>query len=204
MKPAELLPQCVQLRQKVVVVPGVYLIYCKASGMGYVGSSQHVYRRLSAHRAQLNGKRHGSPHLQAAWSKYGAQAFRMLLLEARAGTTEELLALENAYLMAVDRELLFNTTVPAVMGRERGFKHSDETRAKMAASHKGIHTPGTSRLTLEQVQEIRRLYGALFAVRRRLRSKQDKEVTLARLAERYGVTEATMWNVLKGKSWRGS
>lgn len=111
--------------------------------MGYVGSSQHVYRRLHAHIAQLNGKRHCSPHLQAAWSKYGRAAFKLLLLEARAGTTEQLLALENAYLMAVDRELLFNTTVPAVIGVPAG------------------------------------------------------------LAERYGVTEATIWSVLKGKSWRG-
>ena len=129
MKPAELLPQCVELRQKVVKVPGVYLIYCETSGMGYVGSSNHVYRRLSAHKAQLNGKRHCSPHLQAAWSKYRRAAFKLLLLEARVGTSEELLALENAYLSAVDRKLLFNTTVPAVIGREHGFKHSDDCEA---------------------------------------------------------------------------
>ena len=159
MKPAELLPQCVELRQKVVKMPGVYLIYCETSGMGYVGSSQHVYRRLHAHVAQLNGKRHSSPHLQAAWSKYGRAAFKLLLLEARTGTSEELLALENAYLMAIDRELLFNTTVPAVMGREHGFKHSDETRAKMAASHKGKKLPYVKRSPEAVAAHVARMTG---------------------------------------------
>jgi group I intron endonuclease len=194
MKPAELLPQCVQLRQKIVVVPGVYLIYCDASGMGYIGSSNHVYRRLSAHRAQLNGKRHGSPHLQAAWSKYGAQTFRMLLLEARSGTTAELLALENAYLMAVDRELLFNTTVPAVIRRAVGVKNSPQTRAKMSASHKGKHTPATSKLTIEQVTEARQLYA----------EKKNEYGIITRLARRYQISIPAMWSVLKGVSWRNA
>ena len=211
MKPAELLPQCVELRQKVVKVPGVYLIFCEASGMGYIGSSQHVYRRLSAHQAQLNGKRHGSPHLQAAWSKYGRSAFKLLLLEARAGTSEELLALENAYLMAVDRELLFNTTVPAVIGREHGFKHSDETRAKMAAAHKGVKKPYVKRspeamaarkikppnakLTAELTGRIRADYELM------RRSRRAVTRLYAELGEKYGLSLSTVRRVCRGESW---
>lgn len=162
--------------------------------MGYVGSSQHVYRRLHAHMAQLNGKRHGSPHLQAAWSKYGRAAFKLLLLEARAGTSEELLALENAYLMAVDRDLLFNTTVPAVIGRAAGVKNSPETRAKMSAAHKGKHTPATSKMTIEQVAEARLIYA----------EKKGEYGIITRLARRYQISIPAMWSMLKGVSWRNA
>lgn len=137
MKPAELLPRCVRLRGNTVKVPGVYVIFCRTSGMAYIGSSQHVYRRLSAHHAYLNGGRHTNAHLQAAWKRYGAEAFDLLLVEARAGTQLELLALENAYLAAVDRDMLFNSTVPATLGREPGFKHGAEAVEKIRARHRG-------------------------------------------------------------------
>jgi group I intron endonuclease len=210
MKPAELLSQCVQLRQKVVKVPGVYLIYCETSGMGYIGSSNHVYRRLSAHRAQLNGKRHGSPHLQAAWSKYGAQAFRMLLLEARAGTTEELLALENAYLMAVDRELLFNTTVPAVIGRSAGFTMSAETKAKIAAAHTGVKKPYVKRSPEAMAaRKIKPAYAKLTAaLAARIRADfaaRDTKLGVSRLylelGGKYGLSLSTVRRVCRGESW---
>lgn len=210
MKPAELLPQCIQLRQKVVVVPGVYLISCETSGMGYVGSSQHIYRRLSAHQAQLNGKRHASPHLQAAWSKYGRAAFKLLLLEARAGTTEELLALENAYLMAVDRELLFNSIVPAVIGVPAGFKLSAETKAKMSAAKKGVKKayvkqspeadaarkvkPPNAKLTAELTGRIR----ADFSLR--APSCGISQVYRG-LGEKYGLSLSTVRRVCRRESW---
>lgn len=210
MKPAELLPQCVELRQKVVRVPGVYLIYCETSGMSYVGSSQHVYRRLSAHQAQLNGKRHCSPHLQAAWSKYGRAAFKLLLLEARAGTTEELLALENAYLSAVDRDLLFNTTVPATIGISAGFKHSAETKAKMSAAHMGEKRayvkrspeamaarkikPAYAKLTAALTEHIRADFAARY-------TKLGVSRLYLELGEKYGLSLSTVRRVCRGESW---
>lgn len=212
MKPADLLLQCVQLRQKTVAVPGVYLIYCAANGMGYIGSTQHVYRRLSAHIAMLNGKRHASPHLQAAWSKYGREAFSLLLLEARAGTSEELLALENAYLAAVERALLFNTTVPAVIGVPAGYKHKAETKAKMSAAHKGVKRayvkrspeamaarkikPPNAKLTPLLTARIR----ADFAL---LRAQRRGGVTglYLELGEKYELSLSTVRKVCRGESW---
>ena len=212
MKPADLLPQCVQLRQKTVAVPGVYLIYCAANGMGYVGSTQHVYRRLSAHIAMLNGKRHASPHLQAAWSKYGREAFSLMLLEARAGTSEELLALENAYLAAVERDMLFNTTVPAVIGVPAGFKHSAETKAKMSAAHKGVKLPYVKRSPEAMAaRKIKPPNAKLTAVlvehiiadftRLRAQRRVGVSALYLEIGEKYGLSLSTVRRVCRGKAW---
>lgn len=62
-------------------VCGVYRITCVPNGKVYIGSTTDVARRWKQHRSHLNRGTHGNPHLLAAWSKYGADAFRFEVVE---------------------------------------------------------------------------------------------------------------------------
>lgn len=60
---------------------GIYAIEHIASGRVYIGSSADIPQRWYQHRHSLDKGKHGSPHLQRAWSKYGPDAFEFYVLE---------------------------------------------------------------------------------------------------------------------------
>jgi group I intron endonuclease len=47
----------------------------------YVGSTSNISKRWSRHRQELSDGTHRNKHLQAAWAKYGAEAFDWRILE---------------------------------------------------------------------------------------------------------------------------
>ncbi len=116
---------------------GVYEISCTATGKRYIGSAKSFSHRWKAHRFHLDRGTHHSPHLQAAWNKYGADsfAFRVLIISK----PEHAVMYEQAAMDAFDPE--FN--VARIAGSCLGVKRSDETRAKLAAAKIGNqHTRG--------------------------------------------------------------
>jgi group I intron endonuclease len=60
---------------------GVYRIRNKLSGKSYVGSSRNIAQRWRQHRHTLNAGTSSCPRLQAAWTKYGADAFSFEIIE---------------------------------------------------------------------------------------------------------------------------
>lgn len=60
---------------------GIYKIVNTANGKVYIGQSTDIRSRFSHHRSELRGNRHHNPHLQAAWNKYGPNAFKFEILE---------------------------------------------------------------------------------------------------------------------------
>ena len=59
----------------------IYGILHMQSRRMYVGSAVKTAARWRHHRSQLQRGIHHSPYLQAAWSKYGADAFEFVVLE---------------------------------------------------------------------------------------------------------------------------
>lgn len=115
----------------------IYGIRHIASGRIYVGSAVRTNARWRHHRSQLQRGTHHSRYLQAAWNKYGAEAFGFVVLEI-VPTPDDLLVRENEWIsssMATDRRYGFNCC--PVAGSRLGVKHSDEARSKMSAAHKG-------------------------------------------------------------------
>lgn len=111
---------------------GIYLITNTSNGKVYVGSTVNFERRFARHRQQLRRGIHATPHLQAAWSAHGESAFEFkALLYCSA---ENLLMYEqraaDAY-KATDREHGYNYL--AVVGSRLGTKHTEATKAKIAA-----------------------------------------------------------------------
>lgn len=91
-------------------------------------------KRLSVHMRMLRTGGHHSAHLQSAWNLYGEGAFRVLCV-VRCDTPEGLLPAEQLEIeMHNSAECGFN--MAKVAGSPmRGRKMSEETKAKMRASH---------------------------------------------------------------------
>lgn len=92
---------------------GLYKITCKSSNDGagkhYIGCSNHVVRRLNAHKNQLRLKIHECKQLQEDFNKYGETNFFFEKLLFGAGAEKELLLdLETAILLTLPEELRYN------------------------------------------------------------------------------------------------
>lgn len=152
----ELLAVCSPMRGRTKIISGVYVIYSIANQRLYIGSSLNIYKRLITHKNRLRARKHPSLHLQASWNKYGEATFQFLLLEEGSTLQTDLIVLENKYLTALDRSNLFNTEIPAVLGRNAGFVVSEETRKKVSASLRGkLYRTHTKSAEARQAQSDR-------------------------------------------------
>jgi group I intron endonuclease len=116
---------------------GIYRITCTPTGKFYIGSAVCLRIRWKDHRSDLRYNHHDNPKLQAAWNKYGEEAFIFDILELVL-IPEMLTAREQYWLDKL--KPIFNIAPTA--GSTLGVKHSPETRAKMSASR--IGRPGTN------------------------------------------------------------
>lgn len=60
---------------------GIYCIENIIDHKKYIGLSRDIYRRWNEHKSELRNNRHINPYLQAAWNKYGEDAFVFIILE---------------------------------------------------------------------------------------------------------------------------
>jgi group I intron endonuclease len=125
---------------------GIYKIINVINNKFYVGSAVDLKRRKTRHFSELRNGKHNNKHLQAAWVKYGEQAFVFVVVEEMPEAAD-LLAAENVWLKEhVGREYCYNIGVDAVapmlgVGGEAsptwGYKHTLENRAIIAAASTG-------------------------------------------------------------------
>ncbi len=116
---------------------GVYQIRNVVNGKVYVGSSsQSLKYRWEIHRAKLRAGRHGNRYLQNAWNKHGETAFRFEIIERcspRCCVKREQHWIDCR--QSVNPRLGYNRNPTA--GSMLGFRHSEETKAKMGAAGRG-------------------------------------------------------------------
>jgi group I intron endonuclease len=92
---------------------GIYKIINVINNKFYVGSAVDLKRRKARHFSELRNGRHNNRHLQAAWGKYGEQAFVFVVVEQLA-TDADLLAAENVWLKEhVGKDYCYNIGVDA-------------------------------------------------------------------------------------------
>lgn len=115
------------------LLTGVYLIYCSADGLGYIGSAREsIEGREYNHGRAVDTGTHKNQHLQRAWDKYGEDMFEVLVVE----TCPKEIALEREqyYLdLYFDTGLLFNMSRRATGG---SGPRSEESKIKQAAAMK--------------------------------------------------------------------
>lgn len=125
---------------------GIYKIINVVNNKFYVGSAVDLKRRKTRHFSELRTGKHNNRHLQAAWVKYGEQAFVFVVVEELPDDAD-LLAAENVWLKEhVGKDYCYNLGVDATapmmgFGGELsptwGYKHTNEAKAVIAAASTG-------------------------------------------------------------------
>jgi group I intron endonuclease len=126
---------------------GIYKIINVVNNKFYVGSAVDFAVRKRKHWWQLRRGTHGNKHLQAAWVKYGEQAFTFVIVEELPSETD-ILAAENVWLKEhVGKDYCYNLATDATapqlgMTGEKNsmwgktFSHTEEAKTKIAAASK--------------------------------------------------------------------
>lgn len=116
--------------------PAIYQVLCTKSGNSYIGSSTDYVTRWGEHRRALRAGKHHAFILQRAWNRHGEAAFRFQVIEHVADDAT-ILDREQHWIEAVRPK--YNSAKFA--GSGRGFRHSEETKARLSAMFKGRKMP---------------------------------------------------------------
>lgn len=116
---------------------GIYIILNLITGAYYIGSAARGFtRRWNEHRNMLHIGKHHNHSLQSDWKFYGEPSFRFSVLE------------ECPPGRCIEREQHFIDVfdpcynILKIAGSVLGYRHTQETRAKIGLIHKDLrHTP---------------------------------------------------------------
>lgn len=122
----------IPVQNKSAPVSAVYAIRNLRSGNFYIGSSEHVVRRLRAHLSELRRGIHHSLRLQMAWTARGEDVFEFSIL--RYCPVRDLIDFETEFVQRLAP--VYNTAICMDNGM-RGRRHSPEAIAKMKENRKG-------------------------------------------------------------------
>lgn len=125
---------------------GVYQIRNRRSGKCYIGSSVNLKKRRVRHLSDLRRGQHPNVHLQAAFAKYGQDAFEFSVLENVA--RERLIECEQHYLDTLQPE--YNSAPTA--GTSLGCQRSPETRKKIRKARLGQRHSAEARRKMREVR----------------------------------------------------
>lgn len=117
---------------------GIYSILNVDTNKFYIGSAVNFNKRWNLHKYKLNQNIHENRYLQAAWLKYGKEAFEFKILEYVCGKSQ-LIYKEQTwidYTNCCNRSIGYNLAPTA--NSQLGVKRSDETKARISASKVGI------------------------------------------------------------------
>jgi len=160
---------------------GIYLLTNFLSGESYLGSTTDFTRRWLRHRRDLRRLRHANQHLQAAWNKYGENAFLFVIVET-VSSRNCLVETEQHWL---DKLKPAYNIVKVVASPFLGRRHTCETKAILSASKSGPnhpmwgkHLPATTRkkLSLARTGERNHNFG------KQLSSGQRKKLSTIKLS----------------------
>ena len=113
---------------------GIYKITNTVNGKFYIGKAINITKRLYQHKTDLKNNRHINKHMQASYNKYGISCF----------TFKPIIYCDEILLNDYERDLIYlsesyNNSIGynKTFGGE-GSKLTEETKAKISNSHKGI------------------------------------------------------------------
>lgn len=126
----------------------IYQITNMVNGKFYIGSAVSFPRRVWAHKNELRKGVHHNKHLQAAWNKYGEDAFVFEVIE-EVGDGVDLLEVESGYLKQhFGAAECYNLTMDAKaigLGLKgdlnpmwgKTFAHTEDAKSRIAAANLG-------------------------------------------------------------------
>lgn len=182
------MPQFDSLRAR----PGVYMIRCLLDKRTYVGSSVNVRKRVQNHMSALSLGKHHSPHLQRAFSKYGAGYFEVFAVgyyDKSELKDQEQFWLDNASCTFNGSRLAYRVEHTEAVRRVMSEKckaawQRPGYRERMSSMNKGV--PSKLKGTKASPAVVAKLQAAHRA-RHRTVEAFGKLWSLKELAEEYGV-----------------
>ena len=82
----------------------IYEIHNTITKQVYVGQTSQGRKRWSSHKSDLRRRTHDNPHLQKAWDKWGADAFRFAVVEELPANCSKELLLEKETALISEHE----------------------------------------------------------------------------------------------------
>lgn len=146
---------------------GIYLIINTANGKVYVGQAVNLAKRKRNHFSALKLGKHRNKHLQAAYNQYGGEAFVFEVVQEftdapdKQDLAKSLARLEQHWIdfyQSTNPEYGYNMCPSA--GSSLGYKHSAETRAKVAAAGRGRVSSPDTRAKISAAHKGKRLSSA--------------------------------------------
>jgi group I intron endonuclease len=125
---------------------GIYKIENLKNGKVYIGQSVNIEQRWAEHRSAAKKLDHP---LYRAFRKYGIGGFSFAILEEV--EQERLTEVEDFYLQFYKNKVEVYNVAP-VAGSTYGFRHSEETKKKLAAQRIGIPLSDEHRESLSRAQ----------------------------------------------------
>jgi group I intron endonuclease len=174
----------------------IYQITNMENGKYYIGSAESFERRRWQHTYDLKKGTHKNPRLQAAWNKYGPDAFVFEVLETvPEGRTP--FDVENTYLMrCVGQPDCYNINTDAYTPR-LGIPHTEESKAKMARAMQVVLAEGRGGKFIPTVETRSKMSEALKGNTNALGVKRSE-------AEREGIRQRMLGNTMwTGKTHSG-
>jgi group I intron endonuclease len=113
---------------------GIYSIRNTIDGKIYIGSTLGSFKqRFNSHKSALRHNKHGNPHLQRVWNKYGEDSFEFNIIEAIESPADVITA-EQFYLDVFYGDMCYN--IRAVAESNKGIIRSQETKRKHSITMK--------------------------------------------------------------------
>jgi predicted GIY-YIG superfamily endonuclease len=143
---------------------GIYQIRCVANDKIYIGSAVDIQQRWIHHRATLRSGNHRNKHLQAAWDKYGEDAFEFTILEY--ASRDDLLKTEQSWmdrLQCTDHSIGFNI-----------YPEAGSPGTARAQSWDGFIDPAGNEVKIINLYEFCRLNQLDFSAMHRLSKGESK------------------------------
>ena len=197
---------------------GIYRISLP-DGRCYIGQSVNVEKRWNAHRSDLRRGVNHSPYFVRAWDKYGEAAFSFEIVEPYGDSNQpikEWLSVREQHWMD-SLNACFNGR-PAAESM-LGFRHSSETRQRIAEAARGISDVTRVKMSLARkgvprpTSMLQRMSDANRGSRNpaavltetdvlRIREIASNGSTQQSIADEYGVKRPTIGSIIQGRSWR--
>lgn len=134
---------------------GIYAIINRINGKYYIGSAVNLHHRWIQHKSALNKGYHDNKYLQKSWDKYGEDNFKFVILEEI--NKDKLIKHEQFWIEisnCCDDCKGYNLRPTA--NNQLNYKHSEETKLKIANTKRGKKWSVESRIKLSKTNTGRK------------------------------------------------